>query len=627
MWHYVLFSISDNGTAINAEMIIDGENPVTAVDATRTPIPNGANFTIGNFAPGGGATAFHGNIANFVVGTDNLTATEKRQLFYGTAPADATDYWYIDEGTGTAITSYGTVANPGTAGAGTSWLTATRTSSETFITFVALPDTQKLSELYPAVYNAQTQWIVDNEDEQNIAFVVHEGDIVNDHSVLAQWTNAKTAMDILKTGGVPYSVVPGNHDTDDGADPVNYNTYFPYTDFVGANLQVGHYPGTSNENNYVLLTAGGENFVILNLDGWDTSAPFYAWANGILTTYAAKKAIIVTHAYITTNGNISSTHLWDNIIKTHSNVIAVISGHFDSAPYAAHSVSIGTNGNIIYNLQADYQSYVPLSNGFLELYRYYPSLSRFQILTYSPYLDEYLTANNFEFETNVTGRPCDFTLQVGNSRWGKNLKGVGVPPNTNNWILAMNDVAPYITSYKHYKGGLLTAYYEPNAMINGSTLPDRSTDATDNPGTIHWGSNDHITIKYGAMVGFASTSLGGGAAGAAYELSGAMPSAWYGGATDATLAALHVPFYDTFHVASVGSGIPTQNLYFIVIFAIALALMLFIIVFTRSAFLAILVLAIILFMGSEPRIVPMWIPMAILVFDFGIMFLYRQVTY
>ena len=55
----------------------------------------------------------------------------------------------------------------------------------------------------------------------NIAYVVHEGDIVNVASNPPQWEKADAAMDILDADGIPYGVVPGNHD--EGS---NYDVYF-----------------------------------------------------------------------------------------------------------------------------------------------------------------------------------------------------------------------------------------------------------------------------------------------------------------------------------------------------------------------------------------------------------------
>lgn len=68
---------------------------------------------------------------------------------------------------------------------------------ETDFSMIVLPDTQNYSTSYPATFSSQTQFVVDNKDTLNIAFVTHEGDIVNTANSTTEWNNADTAMDIL----------------------------------------------------------------------------------------------------------------------------------------------------------------------------------------------------------------------------------------------------------------------------------------------------------------------------------------------------------------------------------------------------------------------------------------------
>ena len=81
-------------------------------------------------------------------------------------------------------------------------------------TIVAIPDTQHYSEqvaLTP-IYNAQTQWIVNTQDDLNTAFVTHLGDIVENSGPRSSGQRADAAQDILDNNGVKNSVPPGNHD-------------------------------------------------------------------------------------------------------------------------------------------------------------------------------------------------------------------------------------------------------------------------------------------------------------------------------------------------------------------------------------------------------------------------------
>ncbi len=115
-WYHVIISIS---SAAGVRLRINNGTAVTNADASA--ICNGGSFIIGSYNAGSGS-GFIGQIQNVIVGTDDLTTAEEDALFNGTTPADATDHWYIDEGIGTVITSYGTSANTGTAGAACTWM-------------------------------------------------------------------------------------------------------------------------------------------------------------------------------------------------------------------------------------------------------------------------------------------------------------------------------------------------------------------------------------------------------------------------------------------------------------------------------------------------------------------------
>lgn len=88
--------------------------------------------------------------------------------------------------------------------------------SEGAFSIVVLPDTQAYSLSDPSTFHAETQWIVDNLDSQNIAFVSQVGDIV-DGLQTSQFSTAVAAMDRLH-GVVPYGIAPGNHDMTAGGD-------------------------------------------------------------------------------------------------------------------------------------------------------------------------------------------------------------------------------------------------------------------------------------------------------------------------------------------------------------------------------------------------------------------------
>jgi hypothetical protein len=66
-------------------------------------------------------------------------------------------------------------------------------SAEDF-TIIVLTDTQFYSANYPDIYTSQTQWIVDNREALNIAYVTHVGDIVDNCNQTSQWQNVDTIV-------------------------------------------------------------------------------------------------------------------------------------------------------------------------------------------------------------------------------------------------------------------------------------------------------------------------------------------------------------------------------------------------------------------------------------------------
>ena len=282
---------------------------------------------------------------------------------------------------------------------------------EDYFTIAVLPDTQIYSESYPEILDKQTQWIADNVQSENIVFVAHLGDIVNDHINTTQWQNARDSMSIIRAADIPYSVVPGNCDMHFvTGDLTNYDTYFSYTDFIDYDWYGGHYPDHSNASSYQLFSAMGQDFIVLNLVCESSLlAETTDWANSILTEYSARKAIVVTHGYIDTEGNylsgssVAGLDVWNNIVKHHSNVIMVLCGHHSGQYFGTDT---GENGNTVYNLLTDYTYLENGGNGWLRLYRFYPYLNKFKAVTYSPYLDQYDTSTYGQFEL-----PLKSTLQ------------------------------------------------------------------------------------------------------------------------------------------------------------------------------------------------------------------------
>jgi len=152
---------------------------------------------------------------------------------------------------------------------------------------VVLPDTQNYSTLYPGLFNLQTEWVVDNKDKYNIAYVLQNGDLTNNDNE-QEWQRARRAFSRLD-GVVPYAIVPGNHDYSpdggrNGRENTLINNYFPPARFkkwptFGGVMEEGRI-----ENSYHLFRTGSREWLILGLE-WAQRDETLEWANQILKKY------------------------------------------------------------------------------------------------------------------------------------------------------------------------------------------------------------------------------------------------------------------------------------------------------------------------------------------------------
>ena len=262
-------------------------------------------------------------------------------------------------------------------------------------TIIALPDTQKYCLSYPEIFTVQTQWIVDNRDALNILFVTHEGDIVDTWDSTTEWQRADISMSLLD-GVVPYGLSPGNHDQP----TTYYNQYFPYTRYESEPWYGGH-RGDTNDTNYELFSAGGEDYILLQLEYWPGD-DVIGWASDVLSSNAGRKAIVTTHGFLGASGERSvhgmgsTQYIWDGLVVPNDNVYFVLCGHVDGEYARTDTV----NGREVHQLLADYQGRTNGGDGWLRIMRFVPPENKVYVQTYSPWLDQYETDADSQFTLN-----------------------------------------------------------------------------------------------------------------------------------------------------------------------------------------------------------------------------------
>jgi hypothetical protein len=277
-------------------------------------------------------------------------------------------------------------------------------------TIIGLPDTQyytgELNGGTSSIFKSQTNWIVNNRVSENIVFAEHLGDCVeNGDNIVNEWKRCDTAMKIIEnpattslTFGIPYGMNVGNHDqtpTGSAAGTTNlFNQYFGSARFNGRTYYGGHF-GSNNNNNYILFTASGLDFIVINLEYNPVpSASLVSWVQSLLTTYANRRAIIGSHFLINTGGAFGFEG--DAVyaaVKNYPNVFLMLCGHVAGEGQRTDIY----NGNKITTLLSDYQDRTNGGNGWLRIMKFSPANNTITVKTYSPFLNQYETDANSQF--------------------------------------------------------------------------------------------------------------------------------------------------------------------------------------------------------------------------------------
>jgi hypothetical protein len=299
-------------------------------------------------------------------------------------------------------------------------------------TLVLLPDTQNYCSSFPEIFTSQTNWIVNNRQKRNIAFVLQEGDVTNNNAP-AEWENGRRSMSLLD-GKVPYAIAPGNHDyidKDQSQRLSKLSQYFPVSHFEKLPTFGGVYERGKMENSYHLFRAGGRDWIAIALE-WGPRDGVLRWAGMVLDKYRNRSAIIVTHAYLysddtlydvktrtdqkwnphsywTANlpgGTNDGQEIWEKLVRLNQNVAFVFCGHVLNDG-AGRLTSTGVCGNKVHQILANYQMREKGGEGYLRLVEFLPDGKTVQIKTYSPYLDNYLTDDQQQFRLEMPPPPPD----------------------------------------------------------------------------------------------------------------------------------------------------------------------------------------------------------------------------
>ena len=229
-------------------------------------------------------------------------------------------------------------------------------------------------------------WILDNREERKIEYVIGLGDSVETLRCVQggavanpkEWQKVRSQLRKMLEADMPHLIVRGNHDDETGYHQyVCTDEYKAQMDgfFFDESKTATH--GNSMSNCYRKLEIGNHKYLMLGLDynAWDDE-DVIAWANDLVASNRDYKVILSIHSYLNGFGNyykdkigsaaanlsgydeldFNAQTLWNNFVAKHENMFMVLCGHY-SAKYPIVKVAQGNNGNKVYKILIDPQTY------------------------------------------------------------------------------------------------------------------------------------------------------------------------------------------------------------------------------------------------------------------------------
>ncbi len=248
-----------------------------------------------------------------------------------------------------------------------------------------------------------TAWLDKNQARHNIQAVLFGGDYQDSPDQSADRAVFVDAMASLVD--IPHLLAIGNHDYDlsPARNATTHNGVFGQSYYTGKSWwSGGFFEAGHAENAYLLLTIGAVNYIIISLEFFPREAVI-DWADALLTTYAARKAIIITHAYEYTDNTPYSVgdsfgpdgeneaitdsdyhwgdEIWAELLNIHDNVILVHSGHV--TPFAKH-VTNSAGGQAVNQVLQNFQGGSGYENSMIRFMRFNPTSETIYVETFSP---------------------------------------------------------------------------------------------------------------------------------------------------------------------------------------------------------------------------------------------------
>lgn len=222
------------------------------------------------------------------------------------------------------------------------WLRCVEKPVDYDYSIALIGDTQILSEYHQDKLEGLYSWLLDNQAEEKISFMVGVGDITNK---AWDWEYAFDKEQIYRLNGkIPYVINRGDHDvlnkTNELYTSVAFNDVFN-DEFFLSNIS-GQFQEGDLANTYKKIKLGNVDYLFLCLT---VGAPddVLAWANQVCEDNKDCRIVVTTHVYLyrdrttldyndayspkASKGLNSGELIWQKLVSKHDNIDYVLCGH------------------------------------------------------------------------------------------------------------------------------------------------------------------------------------------------------------------------------------------------------------------------------------------------------------
>lgn len=258
-------------------------------------------------------------------------------------------------------------------------------------TIAWMSDTQHYSREFHETFFAMTEYLRDMEEELNLKYVIHTGDIVSSAAKEEQWKVATDAMSAI--AHIPAGVCAGNHDV--RGSKVNYEYYYEY--FGEEDCSYRECYGGSFENNrghYDLIDVEGSRLLFLYM-GYNVERDGIDWMKSVIEEYPDRAVIICTHAYFNTNLSLQEDGrlIREEIVEKYPNVYMVLGGHrynVARVPEEFDDDGDGVPDRTVQQMICNYQAADSNGgSGYMMFFEVDEALGEIRGYTYSPVKEDY----------------------------------------------------------------------------------------------------------------------------------------------------------------------------------------------------------------------------------------------